>query len=53
MLRRWRLVPRPDNFDILNINFIQTHGNSSQEEIHDFFNMCTARRTPTPYPTNQ
>ena len=32
--------------DMLNILFIQTHGNTSQEEIHSFFNALANRTTP-------
>lgn len=39
--------------EMLNINFIETHGNASQEEIHDFFNKFAARLTPIHIPTNQ
>lgn len=34
------------NADILNINFIQTHGNTSQEEIHSFFENLSKRISP-------
>lgn len=37
--------------DMLNINYIQTHGNTSQEDIHDFFNKLEYRVTPLHIPT--
>lgn len=38
------------NADMLNIDFIQTHGNTSREEIHKFFNELKARTTPVQIP---
>lgn len=36
--------------DMLNINFIETHGNTSKEEILKFFNELKARTTPVHIP---
>lgn len=36
--------------DMLNINFIETHGNTSKEEILKFFNDLKARATPRQIP---
>ena len=54
-----RLINREINYmtnnkaEELNINYIQTHGNTSQEDIHTFFNKLEARITPIHIPTNQ
>ncbi len=38
--------------DMLNINYIQTHGNTSQADIHDFFSRLEKRITPFHVPSN-
>ena len=54
-----RIINREINYmtnneaEVLNINYIQTHGNTSQGDIHMFFNKLEARITPIHIPTNQ